>query len=56
MRELDIDEITPTKLVPSLTKTFLETQSDEWVLRLYEFLSGQEKALRRHLDVVPLLQ
>lgn len=50
MRELDIDEITPTKLVPSLTKSFLEAQSDEWILRLYEFLSGQEKALRRHLD------
>jgi len=56
MRELDIDEITPTKLVPSLTKAFLEAQSDSWVLRLYEFLSGQEKALRRHLDVVPLIR
>lgn len=56
LRELDIDEITPTKLVPSLTKSFLEAQSDEWVLRLYEFLSGQEKALRRHLDTVPLLR
>lgn len=56
MRELDIDEITPTKLVPSLTKAFLEAQSDAWVLRLYEFLSGQEKALRRHLDTVPLIR
>lgn len=56
MRELDIDEITPTKLVPSLTKSFLEAQSDEWVLRLYEFLSGQEKALRRHLDTVALIR
>lgn len=56
MRELDIDEITPTKLVPSLTKAFLEAQSDEWVLRLYEFLSGQEKALRRHLDTIPLIR
>lgn len=56
MRELDIDEITPTKLVPNLTKAFLEAQSDEWVLRLYEFLSGQEKALRRHLDTVPLIR
>lgn len=56
MRELDIDEITPTKLLPSLTKAFLEAQSDEWVLRLYEFLSGQEKALRRHLDTVPLIR
>ncbi len=56
MRELDIDEITPTKLVPNLTKAFLEAQSDAWVLRLYEFLSGQEKALRRHLDTVPLIR
>ncbi len=56
MRELGIDEITPTKLMPSLTKSFLEAQSDEWVLRLYEFLSGQEKVLHRHLDTVPLIR
>lgn len=56
MRELDIDEITPAKLVPSLSKSFLEAQPDEWVLRLYEFLSGQEKALRRHLETVPLIR
>lgn len=56
MRELDIDEITPTKLVPSLTKSFLEAQSDEWVMQLYEYLSGQEKALRRHLDTVALIR
>ncbi|HFT7392340.1 TPA: DUF3883 domain-containing protein [Aeromonas hydrophila] len=56
MRELDIDEITPTKLVPNLSKPFLEAQSDEWVSRLYEFLSGQEKALRRHLDTIPLIR
>lgn len=56
MRELEIDEITPTKLLPSLTKSFLEAQADEWVLRLYEFLSGQEKALRRYLDTVPLIR
>ncbi|VVN19887.1 hypothetical protein PS631_04324 [Pseudomonas fluorescens] len=56
MRELDIDEITPTKLVAGLSKSFLEAQLDEWVSRLYEFLSGQEKALRRHLDTVPLIR
>ena len=56
MYELDIDEITPIKLMPSLTKSFLEAQSDEWVLRLYQFLSGQEKALGRHLDTVPLIR
>jgi len=56
MRELEVDEITPTKLVPSLTKSFLEAQSDEWVLQLYEFLSGQEAALRRRLDTIPLVR
>ena len=56
MRELSVDEITPTKLVPNLTKPFLEAQSDEWVLRLYEFLSGQEAALRRHLETIPLFR
>lgn len=54
--ELDIEEIRPEKLVPSLTKSFLEAQSDEWVLRLYEFLSVQEKALRRHLDTTALIR
>ncbi|HEY0921700.1 sacsin N-terminal ATP-binding-like domain-containing protein [Rheinheimera pacifica] len=56
MRQLDIDEITPIKLVPSLTKTFLEAQSDSWVLRLYEFLSSQENALRRYLETAPLIR
>lgn len=56
MQELGIDLITPTKLVPSLTKLFLEGQPDEWVLRLYEFLNGQEAALRRHLDKIPLVR
>lgn len=56
MRELDVDEIRPEKVMPNLTQSFLEAQSDEWVLRLYEFLSGQEKALRRHLDTVPLIR
>ncbi len=56
MRELDIDEIRPENFLPSLTKPFLETQSDEWVLQLYEFLSGQEKVLRRHLETVPFIR
>lgn len=56
MHELGIDLITPIKLVPILTKTFLEEQQDDWVLRLYEFLSGQEAALRRRLDTIPLIR
>jgi len=54
--ELGVDLITPTKLMPSLTKSFLEAQPDKWVLRLYEFLSGQEAALRRRLDTIPLIR
>lgn len=56
IRELGIDEIRPERLLPNLNKSFLEAQSDDWVLRLYEFLSGQERTLRRHLDVVPLIR
>lgn len=56
MQELGVAEVTPATLVPRLTKAFLEAQSDGWVLRLYEFLSGQEAALRRSLDKVPLIR
>lgn len=56
MRELVIEEVTPAKLLPTLTKSFLEVQSDEWILRWYGFLSGQEKALSRHLETVPLIR
>ena len=55
-QELSIDLITPTKLVPSLSKQFLEEQPDKWMLRLYEFLNGQEAALRRYLDKIPLVR
>lgn len=56
MEELHVAEVTPATLVPRLTKAFLEAQSDDWVRRLYEFLSGQEAALRRGLDKIPLIR
>ena len=56
MSELNIDEVRPDNFLSSLTKEFLEAQSDEWVLRLYEFLGGQEKGMRRHLDTVPFIR
>ncbi|MDD3326575.1 MAG: DUF3883 domain-containing protein [Zoogloea sp.] len=56
MQELGVAEVTPATLVPRLTKAFLEAQGDDWVRRLYEFLSGQEAALRRSLDKVPLIR
>lgn len=55
-RELDVDEITPVKLMANLTKSFLEAQSDDWILRFYEFLSTQEKALRPYLDKTPFIR
>lgn len=56
MQELGITEVTPATLVPRLSKVFLEAQTDDWVRRLYEFLSGQEAALRRSLDKIPLIR
>ena len=56
MRELNITEVTPTTVVPRLTREFLEAQSDAWIVQLYEFLSGQEAALRRHLNNLPLVR
>lgn len=56
MRELGIAEVTPATLVPRLSQTFLEAQSDDWVLRLYEFMGGQEAALRRRLESIPLIR
>ena len=53
---LGIDLITPAKLIPSLSREFLEAQPDDWVLALYEFLSGQEAAVRRRLDTIPLIR
>jgi len=56
MQELGVAEVTPTTVIPRLTLSFLEAQSDEWTLRLYEFLNGQGPSLRRLLDAVPLIR
>lgn len=56
MRELSITEVTPATLIPRLNREFLEAQPNEWILDLYEFLSGQEAALRRHLDAIPIVR
>lgn len=55
MRELGIVEVTPEAILPGLDKSFLEAQSDRWVLDLYEFLNGQP-ALRRRVDGLPLIR
>ncbi len=54
-RELNIAEITPQTALPRLDRSFLQAQSDGWVLALYEFLNGQP-ALRRRLEDLPLIR
>jgi hypothetical protein len=57
MKELYVDEVEPETILPKLTKSFLEAQTDEWIVRLYEFLNGQPAFLRqRWLHDVPLVR
>lgn len=55
-KELKVVEVVPDRVIPRLTRQFLEAQPEAWILKLYEFLSGQEAALRRRLDAVPLIR
>ena len=40
MKELNVEEIDPEDIIRQLNRAFLETQPDEWILKLYEFLKG----------------
>ncbi|MCL1861880.1 MAG: DUF3883 domain-containing protein [Proteobacteria bacterium] len=53
MQQLDIKEVTPETLIPCLSKEFLETQTDDWIIRLYEFLSVRA-ALWPSLITIPI--
>ncbi len=54
-QELGVTELTPETIISRLGKSFLEAQSDVWIVALYEFLSGQT-AMRRRLDDLPLIR
>ncbi len=57
MQELRVTEIVPETILPKLTKPFLEAQSDDWVVCLYEFLNGQPAFLRQgRLADLPLIR
>ncbi len=56
VHELDVSEITPASIMPRLNLEFLEAQTDEWILKLYEFLNGQGAPLRRLLEAIPLIR
>jgi hypothetical protein len=55
MQELEIPELTPEPVVQRLDQRFLEAQSDEWIVRLYEFLNGQS-GLRWRYEDLPLIR
>ena len=55
MQELNIPELTAEVVIPLLSHRFLEVQTDGWIERLYEFLSGQP-SLRPRLEGVPLIR
>lgn len=53
--QLNVREIRPETIIRDLTAKFLESQVDEWILSLYEFLSGQS-ALVSQLTRVPIVR
>lgn len=55
MRELEVSELTPESLLPRLNQVFLESQPDDWIVRLYEFLSDVPAIVPR-LANVPLVR
>ncbi len=53
---LGVTEVTPETIISRLNnKEFLEAQTDEWILRLYEFLKGHPRLLNR-LYRIPLIR
>lgn len=55
--ELNVTELTPEQILPRFNRSFLESQSDEWIVRLYEFLAGQPALLRQgKAAAIPLVR
>lgn len=46
MNELDVEEITPDGFARKLSLPFLTSQTDEWFIGFYKYLSGQEALWR----------
>ena len=45
-RELSIDEVTPDTFASRFNSSFVEKQTDEWLIELYHFLADQEALWR----------
>jgi hypothetical protein len=46
LSELKIEEIEPEKFARQITQEFLKSQTDEWFIKFYEFLDGQNALWR----------
>ena len=46
LNELDVEEVTPDSFARKITHSFLVSQADEWFLKFYGYLSGQEALWR----------
>lgn len=46
LNELDVEEVTPDSFARKVTQSFLFKQIDEWLLKFYGYLSGQEALWR----------
>ena len=46
MNELEVKEVTPNGLAKEISPSFLSSQSDEWFIDFYGYLSGQEALWR----------
>ena len=55
LKELAIDEISPERILPKLDLVFLKAQTNDWVRKLYEFLSGHPALLRKAVEL-PLIR
>lgn len=54
-KELEIKEVHPRDIFPMLTKSFLESQTDEWIASVYEFLKDQS-AIKPLLANTPIVR
>ena len=54
--ELEVDELGARDILPKLSRTFLEKQSDNWILQLYTFLDDSVPAGQVLHHDVPLIR
>ena len=55
MEDLGVEEVTPPTVLPRLSRSFLDRQSNAWMCHLYEFLNGQ-RALHTQAKVAPIVR